>query len=47
MTTLIIDMSNANEWYIEEVYTKLFGMGLKVRRIDDVEMLKRVVEAME
>ena len=47
MTTLLIDMSNANEWYIEEVYTKLFQMGLKVRMINDVEMLRRVVEAME
>ena len=35
MTKLIIDMSNANEWYIEEVYTKLFRMGLKVRRVDE------------
>lgn len=47
MTTLLIDMSNANQWYIEEVETKLIRMGLKVRMINDVEMLRRVVEAME
>lgn len=35
MTKLIIDMSTANEWYIEEVESKIIRMGLRVRRVNE------------
>lgn len=35
MTQLIIDMGNANEWYIQEVENKINLMGLRVRRLNE------------